>query len=173
MVESWLYDKHLPEWIRELMLALGGFLAGRLGSAVDHEMRSHHAVVAAIPALTTAVDALRDQIHDLQRSDEQLRHSDDQLRGEVQEARVASEHRHEQLLQSLSKLDERLDALASAESVFISGSRRRMEGVKPATARDRHGCEAQRWVPPLDRPDFAGGSTVGMPSPDPETDADL
>lgn len=92
-------------------MALGGFLAGRIGSAVDYEMREHHKVVTAIPALTVAIDSLSKRLDERMGS---LETADATLRDAILGERAERSQQLTQIEAKVQAIDQRIDALATA-----------------------------------------------------------
>ena len=137
----------MPEWIREVMILLGGFLVGRAGNAVDHEMRAQHGVRTTLPALIAAQEAtnsalkvITDKLTAMSQSEIEFRTEVTQFRQESAQSRRALSEQLFAQARRIDSLDQRLD------------SRRGAMTGQVCSVGDKPDCEAGHWVPPMDRP---------------------
>lgn len=150
----------MPEWVRTAIGAVIGFLAGRLGSAVDHEMKAQHRIRTAVPALleaqratNRALDGIADKLTTMSRSELELRSELAQSRKESAESRAAVTQDLRLMAKRIDRLDQRLDDQGLQGQTCALPYDPHLHST-PAPPGRRSDCQAGHWVPPLDRPDW-------------------
>lgn len=150
-------------------MVVGGFLAGRLGNAVDHEMRQQHHMRTTLPALLTAQTATNTALDAITKKLELLSEADLQTRADLTGLRRDQVRQMEQLSARIDHLDRRFDAMSDSQGVLYGSARRVYDPhlADCAAPPGRHpACQAGHWVPPLDRPGWGGQTEPAEEEPD-------
>lgn len=145
----------MPDWLEWVIGGVVGFLFGRAGSAVDHEMKTQHGIRTAVPALTAGVQAINQTLASIDGRLGDLARADMELRDEIRTMQRETNRRVERLEGRIDCLDDRFDAFSASERIPYH----RRQAIDPqlpgpvlCPPGSRSDCVADHWVPPLDRP---------------------
>ena len=148
----------MGDWLKIIAGAISGFVAGRIGSAVDTELSRQHATRTTIPALLAAQEATNRALDMITEKLAAMSRGELSLRAEIRQFRDESARARDNVNDSLQEQSRRLEHLAqrvdmlSDSTTGVPSTPYDPRLTAPSSPRGSHqSCRTGLWVPPLDR----------------------
>lgn len=106
----------MPDWMRDVLIALGAFVGGRAVNAAAAQMQEGRELRRGVDRLTTAVEGLGGDIREVK---SEIHEQVSQLRQELHGAVQRQDQQFAMVEDRLASTNERIDVLAASAATFV------------------------------------------------------